>query len=169
MRKLLLLLAVLCSDVSMAQTFLGVKYGTPYANALSTYKEKYHSNCESYGESVIIITPKVGSVVFDCGTAWFSFVNGQSVLDGGVLFLVKPLSQRNIIEARMKDMITLLEKKYGEDTYFDKETEILWFGKSLRVSDDWLGSLMITEEPNDGICALVLNYRKIMTTDTDDL
>lgn len=169
MRKILFLLAVLCSGVCMAQSFLGVKYGTPYAEAVSQYEAKYHSNCEKSGESVIIVNPKVGPVIFDCGIAWFSFVNGQSLLDGGVVFLEKPLSQRAEIEARMKDVMALLENKYGEDTYFNKDTETLWFGKSLRVSDDWLGNLCIVEKDSEGICALVLNYGKIMTSDTDDL
>lgn len=159
----------LCACVCMGQSFLSVKYGTPYNQALSLFQEKYHDNCEGGGESIIIVSPKVGSCVFDCGIANFSMVNGQSVLDGGVLFAELPQSERATHVGRMKDLVKLLEQKYGEDTMLSEDSESFYFGKALRSDDKWLGSLSIVDKPSQGISALVLNYSKILSSQTDDL
>lgn len=171
MRKIFTFLIACCSLMCSAQSFLGVQYGTPYDNALSHYQTKYHENCEGAGESVIIVNPKIGSCVFDCAIASFSMVDGQSVLDGGVAFKETPISQRSDLVLRQKELIGLLEQKYGADTYLEKDDdgETLYFGKTLRSDDKWLGSLAIVEKQSEGVCALVLNYSKFLASKTDDL
>ena len=171
MRKIFTFLIACCSLMCSAQSFLGVQYGTPYDNALSHYQTKYHENCEGAGESVIIVNPKIGFCVFDCGIASFSMVDGQSVLDGGVIFKELPISRRSELVSLQKGLIELLEKKYGADTFLDKDDdgETLYFGKALRTDDKWLGGLTIVNRQSEGICALVLNYNKFLVSMTDDL
>lgn len=170
------ILIICTSCPSFSQSFLGVKYGTPYEDALSLYQEKYHDGCQNSGQHIIIVTPAVGGCVFDCALAYFSInENGMSVLDGGVMFREKYISEINEQLELENNLIKNLKNKYGSDILESTDADgfpMLSFGKKIRGDGKWLGSVSIVlrkDENNLDVCTIVLNYSKIIDKGLSDL
>lgn len=164
---------MICSTaLGYAQSFLGIEYGTPYNETYSQLYERFHENCDKSGESIVIYSPQIVNCVFDAGMAYFSVVDGKSVLDGGLFFKECPISETEDQIARQEALIASLEEKYGDDTDLvieDNGTKTLYFGKALTQSDKWLGCIYIVFKYDDDVCALVLNYNRVLGSRTRDL
>lgn len=161
-----------CAAIGRAQSFLGIEYGTPYDVVYDQLHERFHENCVKSGESIVIYSPQIVRCVFDAGMAYFSVVDGKSVLDGGVFFKECPISEAEEQINRQEALITSLEEKYKDDTELvieDDGTKTLYFGKTLTNSDKWLGSIFVVFKYDDDVCALVLNYNRILDSTTKDL
>lgn len=172
MKRFVITFTIICFSVlTFGQSFLGVKYGTSFKDAFSIYNEKYHNSCQEAGQNILIVSPTVGGCVFDCAIANFSVKNGKSVLDGGVMFREKNMSELDEQLELEKRLIEKMKIKYGSDILESTDKDgfpMLSFGKKIRDDGKWLGSVSIVLR-NDDTCALVLNYLKIGNTEYNDL
>lgn len=172
MRKLFLsLFLALALTPGKAQSFLGCQYGTAYQEALNYYREKYHDSVSTEGQQVIIQSPNVCGCVFDCAIANFTMNGKRSKLNGGVMFLEKDLNQAKEIKERQEKLIGRLVEKYPNEcelTTDDNGFKVLSFGKKAAQGKRF-GVITVVLKPKENVCALVLNYRPVLSADNDDL
>lgn len=167
---LILFLMLCCAAFGYAQSFLGVEYGTPYDKALKYWQEKYHDNCSMSGDDIIIDFPTIGYCVFDYAVAVFSMKDGKSVFDGGSAFKDRPLNEAKELLDEAKDLINLIDEKYGTDSelLFPQDGSMVLFfctGKD----GTWIGALRFSMDQNEGTCTLLYDYKRMLRSPTDDL
>ena len=167
---LILFLMLCCAAFGYAQSFLGVEYGTPYDEAFKYWQEKYKENCKMSGDDIIIDYPTIGYCMFDYAVVHFSMKNGKSVFDGGSAFKDRTLNEAKKLLDEAKDLINLIEEKYGTDTdLFFPEDGSMWLFFCKGKDDTWIGSLQFSMDQNKGTCTIQYSYDRMIESPTDDL
>lgn len=160
---------------AQSQTFLGIPYGTSKYEAEKILREQYGSQYESSDIGGVITTPRIGGVLFDYATVFFTEDREKGeVLDGGGAFMEEPLKNIGYVRRKQNELIGKLKERYGENDVVvtiekngDKIVKFYHMGDSAKA----FGTLFISREypTPKGKCALVLNYSNKLKTEESDL
>jgi|GEM_PF-2985901 hypothetical protein len=166
---------VLTAISAQSQTFLGIPYGTSKYEAEKILREQYGSQYESLDIGGIITNPRIGGVLFDYATIFFTEDREKGkVLDAGCAYIEVPLKSIGYIKKKQNELIGKLKERYGENDVVvtimkngDKIVEFCHMGDSAKA----FGNLFISREypTPKGKCELVLMYSNKLKTEESDL
>ena len=166
---------VLTAISAQSQTFLGIPYGTSKYEAENILREQYGSQYESSDTGGMITNPRIGGVLFDYATIFFTEDREKGeVLDGGCAFIEEPLKRIGYIKRKQNELIGKLKERYGENDVVvtiekngDKWVKFYHMGDSAKA----FGTLYISREypTPKGKCGLVLIYSNKLKTEESDL